>query len=208
MSLLGLDLATRAGWTLFTHDGTQDPPEIECGSWSFDGRDADEKADKLSRHLTEFLRDCRRRGRSVKASAIERPMETVPTKTIIDKFGRKRSVLDGNPATLVMQNRMYAAARAILLAFNAHPVSVASATWRKTVLGVGRAPRGEDSRWFKREMQKRAASLALRYGFDVPNHDAADSLGVAIWLAAQTGRLPVGILTGRGPSLFSQAAAE
>lgn len=207
-TFLSLDIASRTGFCVWTDKGPGAAPAIECGSWAFKGRDADEKADALSKHLTAFLRSCKAGGRPIRWSAVERPMETVPLKQVIDNHGRSRNVLDGSPATLVMQNRMYAAARAILTAFNARPVAVAAPTWRKLVLGTGRAPRGEGSRWFKREMQKRAADLAVRYGFEVPNHDAADSLGIAIWLAAQLGHLPVGVLTGRGPSLFAQELAS
>jgi len=205
-TLLALDLASRSGFTLWTDGASLIAPEIECGSWSFEGQGADEKADLLAEHLRGFLRDCKARGRRVSRSAIERPMETVPMKEIVDRNGRKRKVLDGNPKTFVMQNRMYASARAILIAFGARPVSVPSATWRKAVLGRGRRPKGTEENWFKAEMRKHAGDLALRYGFAVPNHDAADSLGVAIWLAAQGGNLPAGALRRHGPNLFSEAA--
>lgn len=206
-TFFSLDVATRCGWALWTDRGSESPA-VSCGSWPCIGRDFDEKCAVLSDHLTETLRGQRRRQAPVVKAAIEAPIRRLPTRKRMRDDGVEVDELASNPHTMLVLPAMIGAACAILRQFGVPWTIVAPSTWRKVALGTGRAPVGKGTAWFKSEMRMRAEILGAKLDFRVPNHDAADAVGIAIWLAAQSGRLPVGVLTGRGPSLFSQVAAE
>lgn len=205
---LGLDIASRTGFCLFADQGAGASPRIRCGSWDCRSYEPDGQSDALSDNLTGLIRDLRRSGGRISRAAIEAPIRKIPTEKVRDARGQIIEAMRGNPNTMFVLNAMYGAARAILRQFRVPVDVVASASWRKVALGTGRKPVGADDNWFKREMKLRALVLGERLGFDVPDHDASDAVGIAIWLAAQSGHLPVGVLTGRGPSLFVREAAE
>lgn len=54
--------------------------------------------------------------------------------------------------------------------------SVASATWRKTVCGFGRAPKGSTADFMKKAVLNRMRQL----GYTVSGHDEGDALGIAM----------------------------
>lgn len=202
---LGLDLAGRCGWAVITTFDDGRAPEFRCGSW--DCTKGNHQGEELSDRLTRLIRRQRELGRPISSAMIEAPIRRVPTKKVQIRPGKWAEVLDGHPNTAFILNSMEGSARAILRQFKIPCDEVASSTWRKIVLGIGRAPKDSPSNWFKKEMVFRAEMLGDRFDFEIPNHDAADALGVCIAAVAQRGHLPAGILVGRGstPSLFQQA---
>lgn len=194
MLLLALDIATVTGFALHEHIGPGRAPRIRCGSWRCEGDDFDTKTESLSDHLYRLLIEERNAGRRIAYAAIEEPLRLIP------KGGRKPGGLfastpadqaQSNPHTLMVLHAMAGGASAILRRFHIPKRIVTPATWRKSFIGVTRAPpsvlRKDGSRWLKTQVRDAADLLGSKYGFNVPNNDASDALGISFWLAANVG---------------------
>lgn len=190
--LLGLDIASTTGWSTYQPLGLGKPPRIRCGSWKCAGDDFDTKAEALSDHLYRFLRDQRREGTIFAYAAIEEPLRLIPGGRGRKAGGLFASAPDGqaasNPHTLLVLHALAGSACAILRQFHIPKRIVAPATWRKSFIGVTRAPptvaRKDGSKWLKAQVREAADLLGSRYGFDVRNNDASDAVGIVFWLAA------------------------
>lgn len=191
MRLLGLDISARnTGWSTYEHLGAGKAPRIRCGSWKCAGSDFDICAENLSDHLTEFLKGERERGAAIEYAAIEEPFRVIP------RGGRKRNDLFAsepggaisNSHTMLVLHAMAGSACGILRQFHIPKRMVTPSTWRKSFIGTSKAPasvaRDKGSAWLKREVRSAADVLGEKYGFEVPNNDASDAVGIVFWLAA------------------------
>lgn len=190
--LLALDVATTTGFCLYQTLGAGRAPRIRCGSFKCLGDDFDTKAESLSDHLYALLKAERSAGARIEYAAIEAPLRLIPK-----SHGRKHGGLfastpdDGagsNPNTLMQLHAMTGSACCMLRRFHIPKRIVAPSTWRKSFIGITRAPatveRKDGSKWLKAQVREAADRLGNKYGFHVPNNDASDAIGIAFYLAA------------------------
>lgn len=192
MTLLALDIATVTGWATYQLLGAAKPLRIRCGSWRCDGDDFDSKSEALSDHLYRFLKEERANGTRFEYAAIEEPLRLIPGGRGRKPGGLFASTPDtsagSNPHTLMVLHAMAGSACAILRQFRIPKRIVTPSTWRKSFIGVTRAPatiaRKDGSKWLKAQVRDAANLLGAKHGFNVPNNDASDAIGIAFWLAA------------------------
>ncbi len=188
--LLGLDLATTSGFAFYESLGVGRAPRIRCGSFKCEGDDFDTKAESLSDHLYDLLKAERQSGSRIEYAAIEAPLRVIPTGG--RKHGGMFASVPGeaasNPNTLMQLHAIAGAACAILRQFHIQKRIVMPATWRKSFIGITRAPanipKNKGSDWLKNQSREAADLLGAKYGFHVPNKDAAEAVGIVMWLAA------------------------
>lgn len=188
--LLALDIASVTGFATYESVGPRGL-RIRCGSWRCDGEDFDTKAESLSDHLSRFLRDESANGTRFEYAAIEEPLRLIP-----GGKGRRHGALfasvpdtsSSNPHTLMVLHALAGSACGILRQFHIRKRLVTPATWRKSFIGISRAPahvpKKDGSKWLKKQVREAADALGVKYGFHVPNNDASDAIGISFWLAA------------------------
>ncbi len=194
-ALLALDIATKTGFAVLEDLGHGVAPRVRCGSWHCQGGDFDAKCEALSDHLTGLLRDLRGQGVKPTLAAVEEPIRRLPMvrRRVAGGMFASEPVEEmvSNPNTMLVLPAMIGAACAILRQFKVRKVLVAPATWRKSFIGMSRAPRtierGKTSQWLKAEVRRKAELLGQKYDFHVPNNDASDAVGISFWLAANEG---------------------
>lgn len=190
--LIGLDVASTTGFCIYQSIGAGKPPRIRCGSWKCLGDDFDTKSESLSDHLYALLKSERAAGARIEYAAIEEPLLVIPRNGVRKGGGLFASEPDNsatsNPHTLMVLHAMTGAACAILRQFHIPKRMVRPATWRKSFIGVTKAPvtvaKKDGSKWLKGQVREAANLLGVKYGFHVANNDVSDSIGVAFWLAA------------------------
>ncbi len=192
--LLGLDIATTTGWALYEIEHPRNRPQISCGSWKCKPAVKGDHVDtcgKMAAHIIALHKDLRHRGLRIDRVAIEAPLKV--------RVGAKRVVRDDmwashtettqatNAATEFITPALHGAAIGILTAYKIPVVNVMSSTWRKSFIGVGRAPKEIQNKrkWWKDKVREAADLLASDLGFNCPNMDASDAVGVVFWMAAQ-----------------------
>ncbi len=192
--LLGLDIATTTGWALYEVHELRNHPQISCGSWKCKPERKGDHVDtcgKMAAHLVALHKSLRDRGLQIDRVAIEAPLKV--------RVGAKRVIRDDmwashtettqatNAATEFITPALHGAAIAILCAYKIPVDNVMSSTWRKSFIGVGRAPKEIQNKrkWWKDKVREAADLLGTDMGFNVPNMDASDAVGVVFWLAAQ-----------------------
>lgn len=176
--LLGLDLGAVSGFALWT------PVHVRCGTFRAVGETEAERFASFARLLTGVIRD-----ETIEAAAIEAPLPPSMTETVVDKsgdfFGAKRA----RPITnMQVQTALYgyrAIAMAVLATRGIPVREVAVQTWRSSFFGKGTTPpKGLTSPQRRAWWKKQAVTYVRALKINVPNADAAESVGVATWLAA------------------------
>lgn len=171
--LLGLDIATRAGWGL--SPPFREVERIRVGSWQLPtGAPTHEKCAALASHLTDLCRKT-----TIIYAAIEAPMSAPPPrKKVMRKTALGIEVEEVAAGSLQAQNvlwGLHGAAVAILGMFGIPYRVVAVSTWRAEVLGSGRIKNVDAKRLCKAKLEAR--------GVHVQNTDSAE--GGALMIYAQ-----------------------
>lgn len=172
MLIVGLDIATSAGWALI--EPRERPSSWRCGIWKAEGGNGEEKAGHLAMQIIPFMK-----GHRPDFVAIEMPQRNVQT------FGKKRQDMAGeakemtiNPNALQL-SALAGAAVAILDAYRIPWGLIASGTWRSAYFGKGVKPAGKD------DWKDLAIAHARMQRVELPStkaaqRDAAEALGVAV----------------------------
>jgi Holliday junction resolvasome RuvABC endonuclease subunit len=168
MLILGMDIATVSGIAWYEPGASLS--SIKTGLIKAAGDNAEEKAASLAVQLVTLFKQGR-----PDFVAIETPMRNIVS------FKKKRQDFGGeveeqtiNPNALQLSS-LSGAAIAIIAAYRIPWECVASSTWRKVFLGMGRSP------GFDRAMWKRAAVERCRVlRIEVKNADAAEAVGIAM----------------------------
>ena len=199
--ILGLDVsARRTGWTLLDYLGPQTMPRVECGTWKCQGDDWTDSVAAISTQLAALIRARRSTSnRIITNAAVEAPIRRPPQRRVQVDGGlfasRYETKQASDPQTILTLYSMHGAVRAILDLFEIETTYVAAETWRKYYIGVGRAPdhvpRGKGTDWLKKQAVEKSASVGEKLGFKVPNHDAAESVGVTMFEANRLGLIKV-----------------
>lgn len=195
MKILGIDAATVTGWTLYEGMGRGITPRIQCGLWDCRGDSSIEKAAALGYYLGQLIRE----ELPIAYAAVELPLERMArhAKPKKDLAGEDVPETDGSSSHIIAQLNAIAGGAAGVLGAYAIPVRyVAAPTWRKSFTGQSRAPahipQKQRKKWMKRLVHDRALKLSVEYGgINIPksaDYDAAESLGIAIWLRAHVQR--------------------
>lgn len=186
--LVGLDNSSAiSGWA--TIIGKQ----ITCGSHKVVGPTQIEKFSNYRAFIRDFIQKAQESPEKIEAVAIEEAIMTNATLTVIEKnpdskwFGAKRKM----PSTSFDTQSALLGIRGICMVefFDAGiPVHlVRPDEWRLSVMGVCRAPKGStDKKWLKNRWRERVEAM----GVIVPNSDASDAVGVAMWLMAHLRKYP------------------
>lgn len=194
MTLLALDPASRTGWCAYQDLGQGRAPRIACGSIQAAGADEGAFFASYSVQLRNLIEEHRPR-----LIGIEREMTTQASEIVepdpTDMLGGKRRRSIRNHQSVLVQIGI----RGIILALigqrrpswglpNGIPfVFVHMSTWRKSFIGCVKAPahvpRAKSSQWLKAEARMKAELWGQKYGFNVPNTDAGDAVGIAFHLA-------------------------
>lgn len=215
MILLGLDPATKTGWASYEDLGRGKPPRVRCGSIVPKDYRADEITEaqvfaRFAQGLREMIDEVKPRRvalemrlPSIVAGAIEDdPGALIPgtmrARPITDDRAMKRK--DGIRGIILA---MLGMSRPSIGLPNGIPYhEVRSQEWRAALFGKGVAPpktklvagegvkklsNDERRKWWKHETRMKVELLAERWGFRVPNQDAADAVGVVLWLATREG---------------------
>lgn len=179
-SFIAIELDRNAGYTVMT-DVANDF-KIEVGAWNLDKWPYDhkrrgagvandfERGQILGIRLTEIIRRKKKDGAPITSAVINEPFDPDPI------CGGAMSILEafGIPVDFV------------------HPF-----TWHKSAMPRAKPPRQKSTKAFWiMEMRMRAEMLGVKYDFRVPSTEAANSVGIAIWKAAQMGRLPDDLAAG------------
>jgi hypothetical protein len=151
------------------------------------------KAEMLSDYLADLLREERRSGDPVAYAAIEEPIKVIPGGERHDLAGSYKANA-GTAEIVGILHAMAGSACGILRQFSVPTRMVDVKVWRKSFLPRDTRPpvtvaRGKTSKWWKDETLKHARYIADRDGFDVPNKDSADAVGIAHWLAANVAHM-------------------
>lgn len=172
MLILGLDIATVTGFAWYEPGSSLS--SIKTGLIKAAGDNAEEKAASLATQMVAMFKAGR-----PDFVAIEQPMRNVVS------FKKTKQTLAGpvdeqtiNPNALHLSS-LSGAAIAIIAAYRIPWECIASATWRKHFLGMGRSP-GFDRAMWKRTAIERCRILKI----DVKNADAAEAVGIAMAGAA------------------------
>jgi Holliday junction resolvasome RuvABC endonuclease subunit len=177
MIVLGLDLATRAGWALY--DTRQSVGAIQTGSFTCKGETYEQKARSLSLHLIGVIK---RHGKPDYA-AIEQPQRNVQPhqKKPSKMFPELQPEMTINAGTALLLNQLVGAAVGVLTGYGVPHETVSVATWRKGFFPAGQ--RGADRQDWKRMAKAQCELLRI----PISNADEAEAVGVAIW-AAKAGK--------------------
>jgi hypothetical protein len=143
----------------------------------------------------------------IEAVAIEQPMRSNKTfmKATVNKnagfFGQAISYEEKGGTQYNIIFRLYTlvgAACEVCSRLNVNVKVVNNTTWRKSFLGDMRPPRGHSnpSQWWKEQAKRQCERLKV----DVPNTDAADSVGIVWWLRGELNPR----LSGVADDLFKQ----
>lgn len=168
MVILGLDIATTTGFAWYEPGSSLS--SIKTGLIKAAGDNAEDKAASLATQMVTMFK-----AGKPDFVAIEQPMRNVVS------FKKKRQDFGGeveeqtiNPNALQLSS-LAGAAIGIIAAYRIPWECVASSTWRKHFLGMGRSP------GFDRAMWKRAAIERCRVlKIEVKNADAAEAVGIAM----------------------------
>lgn len=196
--LLGVDPATTLGWATYEHLGRGKAPRIQCGTFRAQGDNEAAVFADFARKFRDLLDEVQPRRAAIEArmpSFAGGEWEDDPDALVPGRMQRKQI---RNEANVKRQDGI----RAIMLAqFGARRASiglpsgipceeVSSRSWRASFFGKGTKPpasvKPEKRRaWWKSEAKIKALMLGERWGFHVPNVDAAEAVGIVMWLAAR-----------------------
>jgi len=169
--LLGLDPALTTGYALWT------PERIVAGSFTASGRTSGAKMASLSRELNAILQS----HPDITMAALEAPLPPMLSRKVIrrDMMG----TYEAKEGITTMKNTLtsYGIRGCFLATLDSLHIPTFNVTvqrWRRGFFGKGVRGRDRD------EWKRMAAEYAGHLGVKVPNHDAAEAVGVVSWLAA------------------------
>lgn len=200
--LMAIDPATTLGWASYEDLGRDRYPRVQCGTFTAKGEPEARLFGDCAVQMRELLDRVRPR-----RVAIEMRLPSFARGSEEDD---PRALTHGRPVRKQIRNeanvKRQDGIRGIILAQlgmrrpsmglpNGIPYEeVNSQTWRRSFFGEGHRPpptiAPEKRRnWWKAEARLKAEMLGVRWGFSVPNADAAEAVGMVIWLAAREGTL-------------------
>ena len=189
MLLAGFDISSVAvGWSLVDRHGKV----VACGTFKPTGIDVWARLASFAPWLDAFLRKHKPR-----AVAIEEPLRSDASRTerstITDSKGRavmrERSVSITPMATA---RALYAFAGVARMLFAMHRIpcrEVNQRAWRKDFLGMAQAPKEVPGKQRTAWLKAQAFARAQRFGAQPDSEDAAEGVGVGLWLYGELGRL-------------------
>lgn len=200
--LLGLDPATTTGWASYESLGRDRDPRVRCGHFTAKGDNEAAVFADFARQMQALLNEVRPR-----RVAVEMRLPSFAGGGVEDDpraltHGRVRPRQIRNENNVKRQDGI----RGVLLALlgfrrpslglpNGIPYEeVHLREWRESFFGKGHKPpatvaREKRSQWWKAEARMKAELLGQKWGFSVPNNDAAEACGIVMWLAARENNL-------------------
>ncbi len=182
MLFAGFDISSVAiGWSLIDRQGKV----VACGTFRPKGIDVWARLGEFAPWLDRFLREHKPR-----AVAIEEPLRSDASRTerssFTDRTGRsvmkERSVSITPMATA---RALYAFAGVARMIFSLHGVQcreVNQRSWRKDFIGVAQAPREIEPKKRTAWLKGQSLARAKRLGAHPDSEDAAEGVGVGLWL--------------------------
>jgi len=167
MLILGLDVATITGWSVFDTD--RPPSAIISGSFKLQGGSPFERVRYMRSHLPKIIKEHR-----PDFAAIEAPLEIAPrfTKKHTDLLGQEVQETTINSKTIAILNRYVGAAEMAVMGNNIPCIEVRAQTWQtiipKTITG---------------KPKQRAQQFCDMLKIASPNMDSRDACIIAYWAA-------------------------
>lgn len=187
MRLFTLDISkANTGWATLT------PKRVECGSFRPTGDTDGKLFASFRKFVFESIDKYFDTPEPVTAVAIERIMPGGTSKRVPvaknDMIGGFEIKNTTNFETQLALYGLRAVALEVIEVFGLPVFMPTVSVWRKSFLGFSHAPR---SMAFKNDYQRakwikeRTIEACQQLNIHVPNHDAADAVGIAIWLRAR-----------------------
>lgn len=201
MKLLGIDPATKTGWALYEPIPGHNP-RVRLGIIEADGSsDARLFADfaiRIARLFAEVEPDVVGLEAPIPSFAagelIEDPNALIPGSRVRRQIRDERSVRRSLGLRAIILANIGARRHSRGLPSGIPYEEVTSQTWRKSFFGKGTKPPAtvapKNRRpWWKAQAVAQAKLLGNAWKFAVPGPDAAEALGIAVWLAGEADRV-------------------
>ena len=204
--LLGLDLGSRTGWATYQRLGNDRHPRVRCGLLHAKGDDRRRLASDYMLKMQRLLKETQPDHIAIEGGVGINPggvgVEDDPRALVHGRF-KSKGMTNANTLRLLAGFEFAVLGLAGMRAPSRDmpdgiPVTeVAISTWRKSFLGMGRAPQEvpkKDRRlWLKKAAKDKAQDWGDQWGFELPTGDregnAAEAVGIVCWLAAHVEKL-------------------